>query len=506
MNSSNTIFKTAPLKHQLLLHNLLDGKKEFALLGEQGTGKTWNLINDMARLWASKEIDCALVIAPNGVHLNWHYDELPKHMPAWCNWTSQYWTAADTIKNRRRMARVLDPDDGQLRIFLTSWDSLTSQRAMKFLLKFCTNCMRLYVVADESHRAKNPRSIRAKGLMKFKSHSLYRRIATGTPILHSPFDAFSQFSFLNECILGTTSYASFKSEHAEMLSADSGLVRHIMARQTGHRKYVPQIVDKDETGRPKYRNLDSLAKTIAPYSHRVLKKDCLDLPEQIYKTIYFELEREQQAIYDKMTDEAQLVLNGATTVFQKIATLNKLSQITSGFVIKEGEVHAIADPNPKLAALMEAMEDLREEESSTIVWTRFLYESTMISEAFDKQGIDFSVITGSTPIAERKRIINDFQSGKVRNIIAQVQVLSTGFTLTAGDANIYFDNTSQLEHRLQSEARTHRYGRVQPVVYIDLIAIGTIDETIVQANQAKQDIAAMIQGDKILLKIQHEID
>jgi len=51
-------------------------------------------------------------------------------------------------------------------------------------------------------------------------------------------------------------------------------------------------------------------------------------------------------------------------------------------------------------------------------------------------------------------------------------------TLTAATLVIYYGNSENNEERSQSEARPHRIGQRNPVTYVDLIAVGTIDEKI----------------------------
>ena len=70
-----------------------------------------------------------------------------------------------------------------------------------------------------------------------------------------------------------------------------------------------------------------------------------------------------------------------------------------------------------------------------------------------------------------------------------------GITLTAADTVIYYSNSYNLEHRLQSEDRAHRIGQEKNVLYVDLICRGTIDSKIVKALRDKKNIAQQVMGD-----------
>ena len=53
-----------------------------------------------------------------------------------------------------------------------------------------------------------------------------------------------------------------------------------------------------------YRNLGELSDKIKPFSRRILKDDCLDLPEKTFVKHYVELTAEQKKVYKQMKKEA----------------------------------------------------------------------------------------------------------------------------------------------------------------------------------------------------------
>ena len=50
---------------------------------------------------------------------------------------------------------------------------------------------------------------------------------------------------------------------------------------------------------------------------------------------------------------------------------------------------------------------------------------------------------------------------------------------------------------MQSEDRAHRIGQKNKVLYIDLVAKGTVDEKIIQALRNKVNIASEINGEEL---------
>jgi len=582
-------FRNKPYKHQAECLIKFGRKPYFALLAEMGTGKTFIIINNVADLWSSKDCDALLVIAPNGVHTNWTTIELPKHMPEWVRWRSAAWTANPNKREKAEIENLYNPADGELRVFTMNWEALQTKKGLQAAERFCNCSGRLMIVADESDSAKNPQAERTKSLMKLKKFSSWRRIMTGTPINNSPFDAFSQFSFLSEDILGTTSFFAFKAEYAELMSQDHGLMKHIVENKTRlsagdrsmltqsvqevykriaenkreelielaleamqadnadnedaiiekfakmksmfssapnpkktqtlqwmakaeeiimkHKRNIqsyknphrlPQIVDKDKTGKPKYRNLDKLARLIAPHSFRVLKSECLDLPEKIYKTMIFSMTEKQIEVYKKAEEECRLLFEGEETPFVKLVAVTKLAQITSGYYI-----HPLADEpvriegeNPKLDLLAERVLKIVENGSKVIVWARYRIEIEDIVARLKKEGLttdrDIVEYHGGVNKDDRKEAIERFERGEASIFVGNQQAGGTGITLVAAEYVIYFSNNFSLRDRLQSEDRAHRIGQTKNVTYINIAAKGTIDEAVIRALMNKKDIADTI--------------
>lgn len=587
-------FKTKPFDHQLVCLNKHGRSQTFALLAEQGTGKTWIIINNAADLWASGDCDALFVLAPNGVHTNWTRLEFPRHMPDWVRWRAADWVTNGNKKEQAAIESLYDDTAGGLRVLTMNWEALQTKKGFAAAERFCRCSRRLMIACDESDSAKNPKALRTKALMKLKKYSYWRRIMTGTMINNSPFDAFSQYSFLDESILGTTSYYAFKAEYAEMLPEDDYLLGHIIGkkikmdygsqemikaniheiflilkangRQTltdvglamlqanesgnykgilscneqlrqmfapgvsskksrclflmaendqclaGHLRRVatamspgrlPQIVEQDKkTGRPKYRNLDKLSALIAPHSFRVLKKDCLDLPDKIYKTLFFDLTKEQKIVYKKAEDECRIVFEGEETPFAKLVAVTKLAQITSGYYI-----HPLADEpvrikgeNPKLDLLAERVNKIVEAEEKVIIWARYRIEIEDIVQRLKAEGHNCAQYHGGINKVDRTTAIENFEHGSVSVFVGNQKAGGTGITLIAASYVIYFSNDFSLRARLQSEDRAHRIGQTKNVTYINIVGKDTIDEVVTYALLNKQDVAETIvdKGFKLL--------
>lgn len=492
--------KTKGMAHQLEGLRRSEGKRGFAYFCEQGTGKTWMLLADGERAYIGGKIDAILVFAPKGVHVNWVTREIPTHMEG--NVLARYWTKTGGKKRRQWLEEIFNPRPiggiPPLRVLTMNFDAVNTKDGYDFARRFllATKC---FLFIDESGRIKNPAALRTKRILELRKLAVAARIATGTPITNSPPDIFSQMEVLRSGLLGTTSYRAFVAEYAELLDTSDRMFRNMVAKNP--RAAHAQVVARDAQGRKKWRNLDKLRKLLEPHSYRVLKKDCLDLPEKIYQTRPFELSPTQQAAYDRMEDQQRILLtDGSVVAVKRLAALMKLQQITSGYVMvparpgQEPEMQYLEGENPRLEAFMDMVEDM-DPDASVIVWARFRPEIAAIAKRLKAAGETFVEYHGGIDEAAREAAVDDFQAGRARFFIGNAQSAGIGLTLTRAEQVVYFSNSFNLEDRLQSEDRAHRIGQKKHVLYTDLIAQGTIDRSIVRALQNKQEVAAYVQGD-----------
>ena len=331
---------------------------------------------------------------------------------------------------------------------------------------------------DESTTIKNPGAIRTKNIIGLGKNVSYKRILTGSPVTKSPLDLYTQCWFLDPWLLEQQSYYSFRTRYA--------LMKKIMVSG----RQIEIVVG--------YRNLGELSEKIKPFSHRVLKDDCLDLPPKTYMKRTIQLTEEQKKVYKQMKEIALATLNGKlTTTHNVITQLMRLHQITCGhFKSDDGQTQKIASNR-----LDELMDVLSEMEGKAVIWAHYRYDIEVIVEAIKKEYGDNSVVTyyGDTSTEDRQKAIKLIQdpNSSVRFIIGTPQTGGYGITLTGASTMIYYSNGYDLEKRQQSEARIDRIGQEKPMTYIDIIAEGTVDEKIVKALRTKVDIATQIMGEDL---------
>ena len=469
-------FKTKPYAHQLTALEKSCNEIEYGYFMEMGTGKSKVLVDNMAMLYDKGKINGALIIAPKGVYRNWFSGEIPDHLARHIKPKMVLWTAS-TSKTKDKEYQQLFETGFDFHILVMIVEALSTKKGVEFAYKFLRSHKTMMAV-DESTTIKNPNAKRTKNIILLGKHAKYRRILTGSPVTKSPLDLYSQCAFLNENLLDHTSFYAFRNRYA-----------HMMERNFGGRRV--QIVGS-------YKNLEELEEILKKFSYRVMKEECLDLPDKIYIKREVELTAEQKEAYSTMKSAALALLKGKMATAPHVLTqMMRLHQITCG--------HLKADDgtitNFKHNRVEELIDVIDEMEGKVIIWANYIHDIKQIVKALKDEYGDDSVVQyyGATSSDDRQKAIKKFQDLKspVKYFVGNTQTGGYGITLTAASNVIYYSNGYDLEKRLQSEDRAHRIGQHKPVTYVDLITEKTVDEKIIKALRKKINIASTVLGDTI---------
>jgi len=455
-------FKTKPFAHQLKVFMESRRKRNFALLMEQGTGKTKVALDTAAYLYLNGKIDTLVVIAPNGVHRNWVNKEVPIHMA--CDYKAVFYSAQMKKEQQENFDAVLKYKDG-LRIFSFNVEAFTSLVAQKTMMKVLKN-NKVMMVVDESSKIKTPGAKRTKLITFFGRSAVCRRILTGTPVTKGPEDLFAQFKFLNPDILGFTAFYKFRARYCIMGGFEN---RQIIA----------------------YQNTEELTENVEKSSYRVLKKDCLDLPDKIYQRHYVSMSKAQEKLYNEIKRDFITELNGnEIQAPEAITRLLRLQQILCGWFPTEHSIEPIDKINLRLKGLEEVLSNIT---GKVIIWARFRADLKAIEGLLGDKAVSYH---GGVSDDDREEAVNRFQNDdEVRYFISNPQAGGTGLTLTAAEYVIYYSNSFDLEQRLQSEDRCHRHGTTTNVTYIDIECQKSIDTKIIKALRDKKNLADIITKD-----------
>lgn len=515
------VSKFKPYNHQVTANSRLWQKKAFALLMAMRTGKTKVILDDWGRMVINDMCQDLAVIAPAGVYKTWltaiddHLNDNLRREASIYLWEA---SAVSQIKRKREQAFL---DRTNPRILLIDIEALsTVDRARDCLMAFVNTRRVVNVTIDESTAIKDPDSRRATFVNdKVRPYADYRRIMSGLPAPNSPFDVWSQFYFLDPNILGD-SYVNHKNHYAEIdkvCMVPNAVIKSKLQKRVGN-NYIETPIGKLTVGDlsrkqmltecerlniyipqvpviKKYKNEDELAKIIAPHSYRVRLEDCYDMPPKVYMRRDVELTKEQRRIYDDLRTKSMAELQSADFVTPNmvITRLLRMHQVLCGHVKDdEGKEHEIKENRTG-----ELMGLLEEYDGKAIIWCSYDLDVRKVSDALRKRYGDESVARfwgGNTKTREDEEKLFK-RNPRTRWMIATASAGGRGRTWSEANMMVYYSNTNNLEHRMQSEERGEGVGKTIPMVIVDLVAPNTVDEKLIHALRKKLTMATVINGD-----------
>lgn len=482
-------FKTEPYPFQRTIWEDTKDKKTHALFMEQGTGKTKVTLDTVGWQYHLNHVKNLMVVAPSGVHRNWVADEIPKHLPDGIPrmLVSYQTNRAGTRMQKEALDSLMRYSKG-LSVLAMSYDAFMTQSGKNAAWEFMKK-KKLMHVLDESTRIKNPKADRTKVVMKSGPYSDYRRILSGTPVANGPFDIWAPINFLDPQFW----------------------IKHRLSNFFVFRHYFGNIVKRRANLGHEfefvsgYRNLHELHDLLKPLSTRVTKAEVLkDLPPKVYSTRYFEMSPEQEKIYRQVEQECEVMLEGHVLTMELALTrLLRLQQVTCGYLPRPmDDLNGSGTEEPyitlpgkpaRLNALSDATEDIS---TQGIIWARFTRDIDLICDMLNQKGRGGAVrYDGTQNEDQRANALTRFRNQEAQWFVGNAAVGGEGLTLTEAKIVIYYNNSFKFTERAQSEDRPHRIGQDSSVSYIDLAAIGTVDEDIVRALLKKLEIANIITGD-----------
>lgn len=320
------------------------------------------------------------------------------------------------------------------------------------------------IIADESHRLKAPGGKASLAFKRLRTRAQARLALTGTPLPHSPLDAYAQFRFLDPKIFGP-SFAAFRQKYAVM---------------GGFQK-------KQVTG---YQHLDELEALMGRITYRV-RKDVLDLPEATHVTYECTLGAEARRVYrDLEEDFVTLVANGQVTAANALVKLLRLQQVAGGWVkTDDGQLLRVDTAKQKLLA--DTLEDIGPDEP-VVAFCRFHGDLDAVHEAAAANG------QTSVELSGRRDELKAWQDGGAQILAVQISAGGVGIDLTRARYSIYYSLSFSLGEYDQALSRVHRPGQTRPVEHLHLIARDTVDTRIMRALEKRAEVVQ-----SILDEIQH---
>lgn len=282
------------------------------------------------------------------------------------------------------------------------------------------------------------------------------------------------------------------------------------------------VVDEDEDGRPKYRNMDELWTKMDPISYRATFAECFpDSKRQVFQKRYFQLTAKQRKVYADLQKKYRVEIDGKEFKAEHPLTrLLRSQQITSNYypdaaglivhdrcaglgcedcgdsgVIETDSVLRVIDTkeNPRLDALRIELFLGR----PAGVWARFRPDVDSVIALAKSMGILVCRYDGAAGHDEKADSREGFQSGKYDLIVGNQVSLSRGIPLYRAEVLYGYSNLFSFRTRRQVEERAEHGSKKTATAIVDLVAEQTVDDlSIIPALRAGMDVSSWVLRDQ----------
>ena len=308
------------------------------------------------------------------------------------------------------------------------------------------------VILDEAHKIKNPKSANAKAVFKTKNIP-YRLALTGTPAQGKPYDVYSILKFLYPSDFG--SYWKFIDEYFEIQNNvvwQNGRPRHFKTYDNfkpDKAAQLQEILNKFSTQRKR--------KDVMPW-----------LPDKFYQKVRLSPTREQKK-YLKELEETYKTGDIITT-----GTLDRLVRYRQ--ICLDPTLLNLNGKSPKTEWILQYLKDYPDEQ--IIIFSKFTSYLIKLSEELETT---WALLVGATPAKQRGEFIKDFQTGKFKVFLINIDAGKEALTLDAAETTIFTDkyppigSIEQAEDRFiaSTEEKAHKAHKI-----VELMIADTFDEQI----------------------------
>lgn len=463
------ISEIVPLwEHQRKAVEIAKDLPGYGFLFDVGAGKTLTTITTLRHKYAQEgRLLRTLILGPPIILENWARE--------WAKF-SKIKSKDITVLNGTGAKRLekFRAHSAEPQIFITNFESLLMPDLFEALCAWSPEVL----VVDESHRCKDMTTKRTRAVLKLSKAARFKYILTGTPVLNSPMDVFSQFLILDGGETFGDRFYAFRA--AYFYDKNAGM--------RGMQRYFPDWRLKDGA-------LEAIGRLMSFRSMYVRKQDCLDLPPLVRQTVYVEMSPEQKKHYLEMKDDYLTYVGNAACVAElAITKALRLQQIVSGYIKTEDGLERELKSTPRQTALKDLLEEITPG-SKVLVWAVFQSNYAQIRKVCEEIGVEYVEITGEVSPKKKQEAVDRLNNDpKVRVLIGHPGSGGVGVNLIAASYSIYYSRAFSLEFDIQSEARNYRAGSEQheKITRIDLVTKDTIDELVLDALASKQTVSEKV--------------
>ncbi len=411
------------------------------LADDMGLGKT---VQAIAFLLQRAEQGASLVVAPASVVLNWQ-NEIMRFAPA----------LHVSIFNDAEDRQSLIGSQGKYDVLLCTYGLLARETELLSKKEWNVVCL------DEAHTIKNRSTKMSAAAMALQSKA--RLLLTGTPIQNHLGELWNLMEFLNPGLLG--SFDAFRTQFILPIEQE-------------------QDTDKRTT----------LRRIIQPFILRRTKADVLsELPEKEDITRRITLTDSERMEYEALRIQAQKELEAEDKVtVSLLSNITRLREAACSLSLVDKSITTVSS---KLEDMRQLVQQIVEGSNSVLVFSQFTSFLAQARRVLDEDKTDYFYLDGTTPIAQRQKMVEAFQRGEKPVFLISLKAGGLGLNLTNANYIIHLDPWWNPAIEQQATDRAYRIGQHRNVTVYHLIAADTIEEKILRLHQTKRDLSdSLLEG------------
>ena len=398
--------------HQKKTTDFIVANSKCMITSDPGTGKTRAVLDAHAILGGK-----TLVLAPLSILEAAWGEDIKKFQP-----NIKYGVAY--AKNREKVFKQDDLD-----MVITNFE------AVNFLRKNSSYCKQFdTIVIDEFTAFKNRTAKRSKNLKDIIQYFTNRIAMSGTPNSNTILDIW---------------HPAYLVDDGERLGARFFQFRSQVCTPKFN-GFANEWVDKPDAE-------DAVANRLRDITIRYALSDCIDLPDNVTRTINTNLSKQVQQKYNLLANDSVLYTKtGTVNAVHAGARVKKLLQLVTGAIYDEDKLVQFIHQER-----YDIVMTLVEQRAHSLVAFNWRHERDALMELANKQGVTFDIIDGTVKAERRKDIVTRFQAGQIQMLLCHPQSASHGLTLTKANTVIWCSPTYNAEHFQQFNQRIHRSGQTQ---------------------------------------------
>tara|TARA_B100000214_G_scaffold334207_1_gene276775 strand:+ start:2317 stop:3675 length:1359 start_codon:yes stop_codon:yes gene_type:complete len=398
--------------HQKKTTDFIVANPKCMITSDPGTGKTRAVLDAHVAIGGR-----TLVLAPLSILEAAWGEDIKKFQPN-INYGVAY------AKNREKIFKQTDLD-----MVITNFE------AVNFLRKNTRYCKQFdTIVIDEFTAFKNRTAKRSKNIKDIIHHFTNRIVMSGTPNSNTILDIWHPALLVDDGERLGARFFQFRSQVCT-------------PRFNG---FANEWIDKPDAE-------DAVAIRLRDITIRYALSECMDLPDNITRTINTNLSKQIQQKYNLLANDSVLYTKtGTVNAVHAGARVKKLLQLVTGAVYDEDKLVQFVHQER-----YDIVMTLVDQRAHCLVAFNWRHERDALVELAEKQGVTYEVIDGTVKAEKRKDIVARFQAGQIKMLLCHPQSASHGLTLTKATTVIWCSPTYNAEHFQQFNQRIHRSGQTQ---------------------------------------------